>query len=47
MTMSEGDCERIPSRPLGMSTSEEARWDWTWERRWRAKKVVRKAGHGT
>lgn len=33
MTMSSGDLNRIDSRPRGMSASEEARCDWTWERR--------------
>ena len=34
--MSEGDLERMDSRPRGMSASEEERCDCTWERRWRA-----------
>lgn len=32
-TISSGDLERTDSRPRGMSASDEARWDWTWERR--------------
>ena len=32
-TISSGDFERMDSRPRGMSASEEARWDWNWERR--------------
>lgn len=33
MTMSSGDLDRIESRPRGISASEEARCDWTWESR--------------
>ena len=32
-TTSSGDLERMDSLPRGMSASDEARWDWTWERR--------------